>query len=357
MTDHVDKPDRSPATDEGAEQTTPPRQTTATSQPNQQPPAREPSPEPAHPSFLAGLRAASKRIKESIGPIGDLKGPFALVGVLIYGAFRLSYDAFYGQLGLTPEEVGINPTTVLLRAVFGTLFFVGLGAVVVPVVYLLLSFLFIRKKTPSSQQHGRLEDAEAIHRSMLRDLEWMGRIGGACMVLVGSAIAIRGWSNEVPDTVFGGLRLVILGSLFGLVPSAPPAPNRAESKTSAERIELRQAQRSLSRAAFVGILLFAWLLAAHTFGVARSHAVQSGASVSPNALTSVLGLRAEMVCVGWIGQNDRPNGLDTTPLMLLGQANATLVFYRDRINSEAPGPVRLPASKVAVLPISPNGCR
>jgi hypothetical protein len=76
------------------------------------------------------LKTRFDRLKASLGHLGDLRTLLAFVGVLIYGAFRLCYDAFYGELGVTPEEVGISPTAILLRAIIGIVYLSGVAATV-----------------------------------------------------------------------------------------------------------------------------------------------------------------------------------------------------------------------------------
>jgi hypothetical protein len=51
------------------------------------------------------------------GLASDYKAVASLVGLLVYGVVRVSYDAYYSRLGVFPEAVGLTETTILGRAV------------------------------------------------------------------------------------------------------------------------------------------------------------------------------------------------------------------------------------------------
>ena len=48
--------------------------------------------------------------------VSDYKGIASLVGLLVYGVVRVSYDAYYTRLGVFPEAVGLTEVTILGRA-------------------------------------------------------------------------------------------------------------------------------------------------------------------------------------------------------------------------------------------------
>jgi hypothetical protein len=47
----------------------------------------------------------------------DYKAVASLIGLLVYGVVRVSYDAYYTRLGVFPEAVGLTEATILGRAV------------------------------------------------------------------------------------------------------------------------------------------------------------------------------------------------------------------------------------------------
>ena len=72
--------------------------------------------EPAEPAavVVAPAPAQTGLIR---GLASDYKAVASLVGLLVYGVVRVSYDAYYSRLGVFPEAVGLTETTILGRAV------------------------------------------------------------------------------------------------------------------------------------------------------------------------------------------------------------------------------------------------
>ncbi len=89
------------------------------------------------------------------------------------------------------------------------------------------------------------------------------------------------------------------------------------------------------------------------FGVAKSR----GGDLATHAMSGgrveahhhePLAVSAEPVCVSWIGRPDSFPG-PTVPLMLVGQANGTVVLYEFRAEHPQLGsPLRVPASDVVL---------
>jgi hypothetical protein len=85
-------------------------------------PVRHEAPEPAPaepvnrpvPVVVAPAPAPTGLIR---GLASDYKAVASLVGLLVYGVVRVSYDAYYSRLGVFPEAVGLTETTILGRAV------------------------------------------------------------------------------------------------------------------------------------------------------------------------------------------------------------------------------------------------
>jgi hypothetical protein len=60
----------------------------------------------------------------------DYKAVGSLVGLLVYGVVRVSYDAYYTRLGVFPEAVGLTETTILGRAVLYLAMTASIAAIV-----------------------------------------------------------------------------------------------------------------------------------------------------------------------------------------------------------------------------------
>lgn len=56
-----------------------------------------------------------------------------LLGLVLYVTVRLSYVIYYGQFGLTPEEVGLGYGDILARAAYYLLYLVVVDAVILPI--------------------------------------------------------------------------------------------------------------------------------------------------------------------------------------------------------------------------------
>ena len=63
------------------------------------------------------------------GVASDYKAVASLIGLLVYGIVRVSYDAYYTRLGVFPEAVGLTETTILGRAVLYLALTVSVGAI------------------------------------------------------------------------------------------------------------------------------------------------------------------------------------------------------------------------------------
>lgn len=78
----------------------------------------EPTPTaPAAPPVSVDAAPAPSRIGLIRGIANDYKAVASLVGLLVYGIVRVSYDAYYTRLGVFPEAVGLTEATILGRAV------------------------------------------------------------------------------------------------------------------------------------------------------------------------------------------------------------------------------------------------
>jgi hypothetical protein len=80
----------------------------------------KPAEPPAAPSRMGLIR----------GIANDYKAVASLVGLLVYGIVRVSYDAYYTRLGVFPEAVGLTEATILGRAVLYLALSASIAAIV-----------------------------------------------------------------------------------------------------------------------------------------------------------------------------------------------------------------------------------
>jgi hypothetical protein len=81
----------------------------------------------------------STRAREWLSTIVSVLG---VLGAIIYGLLRLSYEAFYAEFGVSPEDVGVNATEVLSQAALGLIVVLITGVIYLVLLLLSLSFLF-----------------------------------------------------------------------------------------------------------------------------------------------------------------------------------------------------------------------
>src|SRR3954447_18322846 len=90
------------------------------------------------------------------GVVKEILGRIGLIGGVIFSAQFLIYDQFYGQLGLSPEDVGVNYVFLLVRSL-------GLALLLLPFV-----FEFVVVRTLFSSSGSRL-----FRQSRARPARWL----------------------------------------------------------------------------------------------------------------------------------------------------------------------------------------
>lgn len=77
-----------------------------------------------------------------------------ILGVVLYGAIRLSYAIYYGKLGLTPEEVGLGYAEILARSAMGIVVLIMIVVLTITAYTALLSFLVtLRRSLRARSRH------------------------------------------------------------------------------------------------------------------------------------------------------------------------------------------------------------
>jgi hypothetical protein len=82
------------------------------------------------------------------GLLSDYRAFAGLVGLLVYGVVRVSYDAYYTRLGVFPEAVGLSETTILGRAALYLAMTVSIAAIFGGLWLLAVGWALERTRSP-----------------------------------------------------------------------------------------------------------------------------------------------------------------------------------------------------------------
>lgn len=277
----------------------------------------------------------------------------AIAGLLVYAVVRFAHDEFYGQMAVTPEEVGLDQTLILSRA---ALYLFLAGIAMVTLVAVIPSWIGLAQTLAAGRDPS---EAGRIPRLPARVIG----SGLLAVLLLGAILADMGrlpevdWVNDsdLHERPHWFISQTALTVVFVVATAAAVAAFAAwwirdsPRKPSATTLRSFLAVRLewLVGAASVTFVLAAFVVSGR-FGYVRADQAQAGSAVVPGPLT-LLSVRADPVCVEWPG-SDVPAAIENAgprPFMYLGQANGVLVLY----DNDQGAPLRLPAGK-AVLRIA-----
>jgi hypothetical protein len=335
---------------------------------------------------MAKLRAAGHWM------VANLTAVLATGGLILFIALRFNYGRFYHQLGVSPEEVGLSESEILIRSAAGFLIVVGLSGVVFLAalgmyflfLFLLLPFVAIVMVTmerivvalvatlrgsSSDEQVKRVGHTVAITLmfSAFGLFLLLAFIGGGwwpfpvfvCIYFLAIAVdrvtdsARRPWFN-VPELrgPMSGLRHKL--RLFALY---------AWSKARTLGPKVVRQWFALSNIIVCTILgaIFLEGIYLPSRAIERSEAVKSGMDIPESeSIVGVPVLRYEVQPVRIVPTAGRPltDGLGLNSrecLVFLGGSDGTLVFF----DSNADQALRIPSSSVALVTpvVRPARCR
>jgi hypothetical protein len=244
----------------------------------------------------------------------------AFVSVAAYAIMRTSYERFYAQFGLAPEDVGANSTTILAES-GGRVFVYSLLFAIVPYALTLCAFYVLMQLEPVRLRSWLAVVVLALlPLALYQELTGGGIIGGYVGVVLLALMVLALWTRHrgIADARWGHVVLLWLG--FGVIwlniHYLPDAAARAgRCVVNKEHVEERLALRF----------------------------VHTRRSLPGHGSTAVLSLRVEPADVTWIGDSaGRPSFGPHT--FYLGQAAGTVVLY-DASRARA---IRVPASSVLI---------
>jgi len=275
------------------------------------------------------------------------------IAAALYVVLRVGYDSFYGALRLSPEEVGISQTTVIVQAAASIL-----------IVAVLLAYL--------------------VSVLLVWFMQWSAEINrlpsraSAELILVGALFASYGvieWQlapvlSQLPkewnpitfvlrpsQPVSGSYVSGILTALVGVGVSAYGVLFYARGRTMG--LVGQAATRGLIFVSIVALLQLT-LASSVEYGRVEAAAIQSGhplnlhSSASHGFDFSLFAFRADTVCISWVG-SDQPASLDlSAPMLYLGRAESVLVLYRAARGTHltgSSGPIRVHEDKVVLTSV------
>jgi hypothetical protein len=251
----------------------------------------------------------SKRPKRTLEPtqaIATIASTVGVLGAIVYGFQRFSYERFYDQFGVTPEDVGVTPSDVLSQT--------GLGLVVlICVAFVLLVVLLIFL---------------ALYYS------WGVQIGAVSRV---AATRLRNRSRKQPLPVRS-----VEEEARRIFSSIEPG------------LEARIARNRTPVAVLVVILTFLTTASWYVFApddAGKCAAKENGPAVRSlhlndfgNHHITLLGVRAEPVVVTWLHGAPPKSFSDRENMVYLGEKSGSRVLYRPRDKQT----IRIPEGDVAL---------
>jgi hypothetical protein len=281
-----------------------------------------------------------------------------IAGLVLYGLVRLGIDAFYSQLGVTAEEVGLTYATILSQAAVGLL--VALVAAILAGSLSTAQFLvgyFFAGKAIEEQNEGHEPEAAVVTKLDAGQVPppWfvivLLSIPSGILVLL--SLGLVSWSVDSETQRIIGIAAPIYALVgtaisyrLAIVAARPAVPNKARWPQAGWRIAI---------AVFLLLATVAALWASNRAGYRAAQRVASGQPTSRGqsyGLQWIFDVEAKCVTLARASDGTPPPGDLPTRLLYLGQSDNTLVFY-----SAGVGPIRLPAGDYVLTGIATDSCR
>jgi hypothetical protein len=266
--------------------------------------------------------AVSRRLREVA-----LENPLATAGLLggaLYLALRLPVGLFYGDLGVTPDEVGVGPEVLIPQSLALIAIFAVLVGSVVGTILLLLPVMKAIVVAGRLRDLGDARAAARIHREIYAAAAG-GLLAGAVLAELTSPPLI------VALVVLVGVPLVV--TPLGAALAAGRGPAAAELRELQDRIYRRGRSFELYRELVVLAAMYAalgLLVVLPLWSLLDAGAVRSGGTAGKR----VLPWRALPVELRWKPDAARPPEMSRScrNLRLLGVGNGQAVVFDTRLD-------------------------
>jgi len=269
----------------------------------------------------------------------------ALLGLFLYGILRVNYSIFYGNLGLTPEVMGLGYADLLTQSLAG-LALIAVGLLLFMVIFFVRVIAWGLYETKSEAGKEALAVKQPSTSSRGRHIEWFVTIAialGLLYFLVTSLYSSEGIVN--PFALQAALSLILLYALRA--GTYDPSPRQQELF----RLVKRRYARALGVYSLIAVITVLAILP--ILAISDSNEVKHGRSSHFTVFgIPILSWGGDPVVMLWLEGNS-PGGWDSGKsrcLIYLGQANGAAILY----DVAQQHPIQLPASKVEVRLNSPD---
>jgi hypothetical protein len=283
-----------------------------------------------------------------------------VMGLAVYGLVRFGIDAFYSELGVTAEEVGLTYPAILSRAI---LTFLSLLVITISSGGLLGYPLgrvlgrLLNKHSPSGPLLREMSVRSAIRAPMSRIQADQALPTSLVLytVAVPAILYITNMAMGNPIDLIPRYSIVVLliligipslGLLYVLRARRPPKPPDKSRTYRAQDVMILASV--ITSVLIGGAFLLSW-----QSGSRQAERVMEGFPVSrpvPFLSSGALNIQAKCVGVTTLDHQVPPVVAPRTALYL-GQSGGILVLYKVGV-----GPLRLPASRFSVQGIDPWQC-
>jgi hypothetical protein len=282
------------------------------------------------------------------------------IAAVCYAVVRISYDAFYGQLGVTTNEVGLDQATIIGRAGIALLFFALLYCIIILLPILLIRVFDviapkIRSRVPSRLL--RQGDRNSNHSQPVGvsrpDRIWIALASAVWLVTVWLSLETPRDYNAVPRAY----SLSALASWLGR--SAIVITIGAILLYCVFFLRPRMRRRRNRRTWIILVLLTTTLGAitivgeAYVIGQANAASLNFRGELEPGLLNSIFSADANCVRPHWIDKNPKGFSLSENGMVFLGSADSRVVLY----NLDSLDPVRIPSSLIVMEGVDSSECK
>jgi hypothetical protein len=139
-------------------------------------------------------------------------------GVVIYGVLFIGYRTYFHELGITPEDVGVGSTFVLVRSI-------GFIALAIGAVALVLSVIFVLDQMTKKSMENQPVTNNPVKRLKYlgqwscnkQSLRWFLALASLAVLLLAYLLALKPWSWPVCEIVVVWIGLLTLAFVVMLV--------------------------------------------------------------------------------------------------------------------------------------------
>ena len=284
----------------------------------------------------------------SLSSVSNVPALLTVFGIALYGLVNIGYSTFYHELGLNPDDVGLDYISILRRSTF---------LVLIALVIILAAFIYYTQRADRrlAEARARLE----VERRSAIEAEYLA-------VLKKRLEDLRSQRDQLPpeeDYKQARLSMDIMELERDIrdieSESEESALHTLATKPSSmveERLRANQQRSAAGRKLFFRVLgstivVLVAIFVLRSYCISKAEAVQNGEAVSPLAVLGLTVLAIEAIPaaaqpIGGASESPGLSGLAKKRLLYLGRSNGDLVLYESHR-----GALHVPASSVVLIMI------